>query len=180
MAFKRGGLKGVCGGLGESLRGMWGLRGGQRCYGSSGGSSSGVIEILGRVPEGMWGGLGASEGIWGRFGNDGGGSSKVWALGVLRGGVIAHPTDKPSPTGPPKGLSPLAEAMGQPLGWSRTESNGGVTDGGTPPGQRHRRPPHTKHKGQGTGGVHRSPRALFCLRLNNPIRRAAISIVEWK
>ncbi|XP_051499718.1 LOW QUALITY PROTEIN: voltage-dependent L-type calcium channel subunit alpha-1F-like, partial [Apus apus] len=37
-----------------------------------------------------------------------------------------------------------------------------------------------KHKGQGTGGVHRSPRALFCLRLNNPIRRAAISIVEWK
>uniref|UniRef100_A0A669QCQ8 Voltage-dependent L-type calcium channel subunit alpha n=1 Tax=Phasianus colchicus TaxID=9054 RepID=A0A669QCQ8_PHACC len=34
--------------------------------------------------------------------------------------------------------------------------------------------------GQGTGGVHRSPRALFCLRLNNPIRRAAISIVEWK
>uniref|UniRef100_A0A669QCR3 Voltage-dependent L-type calcium channel subunit alpha n=1 Tax=Phasianus colchicus TaxID=9054 RepID=A0A669QCR3_PHACC len=81
---------------------------------------------------------------------------------------------------PPKGLSPLAEAMGQPLGWSGTESNGGVTDGGTPPGQRHRRPPHTKHKGQGTGGVHRSPRALFCLRLNNPIRRAAISIVEWK
>uniref|UniRef100_A0A8C3GI74 Voltage-dependent L-type calcium channel subunit alpha n=1 Tax=Cairina moschata TaxID=8855 RepID=A0A8C3GI74_CAIMO len=36
------------------------------------------------------------------------------------------------------------------------------------------------HKGQGSGGVHRSPRALFCLRLNNPIRRAAISIVEWK
>ncbi|XP_040473138.1 voltage-dependent L-type calcium channel subunit alpha-1F isoform X2 [Falco naumanni] len=41
-------------------------------------------------------------------------------------------------------------------------------------------PPHPKHKGQGSGGVHRSPRALFCLRLNNPIRRAAISIVEWK
>uniref|UniRef100_A0A8V5GXT2 Voltage-dependent L-type calcium channel subunit alpha n=1 Tax=Melopsittacus undulatus TaxID=13146 RepID=A0A8V5GXT2_MELUD len=50
----------------------------------------------------------------------------------------------------------------------------------TPPGHRQRRPPHPKHKGQGTGGVHRSPRALFCLRLNNPIRRAAISIVEWK
>uniref|UniRef100_A0A663FHY2 Voltage-dependent L-type calcium channel subunit alpha n=1 Tax=Aquila chrysaetos chrysaetos TaxID=223781 RepID=A0A663FHY2_AQUCH len=59
-------------------------------------------------------------------------------------------------------------------------SNGGPAGGGTPPGQRHRRPPHTKHKGQGSGGVHRSPRALFCLRLNNPIRRAAISIVEWK
>uniref|UniRef100_A0A669QXF5 Voltage-dependent L-type calcium channel subunit alpha n=1 Tax=Phasianus colchicus TaxID=9054 RepID=A0A669QXF5_PHACC len=65
-------------------------------------------------------------------------------------------------------------------GEGECRGNGGVTDGGTPPGQRHRRPPHTKHKGQGTGGVHRSPRALFCLRLNNPIRRAAISIVEWK
>ncbi|RMB90025.1 hypothetical protein DUI87_33583 [Hirundo rustica rustica] len=79
--------------------------------------------------------------------------------------------------GPPKDLSPLAQAMGQPLGWG----SGGAAGEGTPPGQRQRRPPHPKHKGQGaTGGVHRSPRALFCLRLNNPIRRAAISIVEWK
>uniref|UniRef100_A0A6I8SFG6 Voltage-dependent L-type calcium channel subunit alpha n=1 Tax=Xenopus tropicalis TaxID=8364 RepID=A0A6I8SFG6_XENTR len=39
---------------------------------------------------------------------------------------------------------------------------------------------HSKHKNQGTGGVHRSPRALFCLYLSNPIRRACISIVEWK
>ncbi|KAM9250199.1 voltage-dependent L-type calcium channel subunit alpha-1F [Cariama cristata] len=84
--------------------------------------------------------------------------------------------------GPPKGLPSFAEAMGQPPGWPIGESNGGGTaGGGTPPGQRHRRPPHPKHKGQGPGGgVHRSPRALFCLRLNNPIRRAAISIVEWK
>uniref|UniRef100_A0A8C3BVJ4 Voltage-dependent L-type calcium channel subunit alpha n=1 Tax=Cairina moschata TaxID=8855 RepID=A0A8C3BVJ4_CAIMO len=79
-----------------------------------------------------------------------------------------------------RGLPSFAEAMGQPLGWPGAESNGGPAEGGTPPGQRHRRPPHTKHKGQGSGGVHRSPRALFCLRLNNPIRRAAISIVEWK
>ncbi|XP_050572588.1 LOW QUALITY PROTEIN: voltage-dependent L-type calcium channel subunit alpha-1F [Cygnus atratus] len=82
--------------------------------------------------------------------------------------------------GSPKGLPSFAEAMGQPLGWPVAESNGGPAEGGTPPGHRHRRPPHTKHKGQGSGGVHRSPRALFCLRLNNPIRRAAISIVEWK
>ncbi|XP_066064544.1 LOW QUALITY PROTEIN: voltage-dependent L-type calcium channel subunit alpha-1F [Chamaea fasciata] len=83
--------------------------------------------------------------------------------------------------GPPKDLSPLAEAMGQPLGWGSSDGAGGAAGGGTPPGQRQRRPPHPKHKGQGgTGGVHRSPRALFCLRLNNPIRRAAISIVEWK
>ncbi|XP_078520405.1 voltage-dependent L-type calcium channel subunit alpha-1F [Lissotriton helveticus] len=39
---------------------------------------------------------------------------------------------------------------------------------------------HNKHKGQGSTGVHRSPRALYCLGLNNPIRRACISIVEWK
>lgn len=83
--------------------------------------------------------------------------------------------------GRPKELPPLAEAMGQPLGWGSSDGAGGGAGGGTPPGQRQRRPPHPKHKGQGgTGGVHRSPRALFCLRLNNPIRRAAISIVEWK
>ncbi|XP_053824106.1 voltage-dependent L-type calcium channel subunit alpha-1F [Vidua chalybeata] len=83
--------------------------------------------------------------------------------------------------GPPKDLSPLAEAMGQPLGWGSGDGPGGAAGVGTPPGQRQRRPPHPKHKAQGgTGGVHRSPRALFCLRLNNPIRRAAISIVEWK
>ncbi|KAM8985952.1 voltage-dependent L-type calcium channel subunit alpha-1F isoform 1-T1 [Ara ararauna] len=82
--------------------------------------------------------------------------------------------------GPPKGLPPFPDAMGQPLGWPVAEGNGGPAGAGTPPGHRQRRPPHPKHKGQGSGGVHRSPRALFCLRLNNPIRRAAISIVEWK
>lgn len=83
--------------------------------------------------------------------------------------------------GPPKEPPSFAEATGQPPGWPMGEGTGGPAGGGTPPGQRHRRPPHPKHKGQGsTGGVHRSPRALFCLRLNNPIRRAAISIVEWK
>ncbi|XP_061875635.1 LOW QUALITY PROTEIN: voltage-dependent L-type calcium channel subunit alpha-1F-like [Colius striatus] len=96
--------------------------------------------------------------------------------------------------GPPKGLSPLSEA----LAWAGSAGNaggpsaggaglsdeiGGVGGVGTPPGPRQRRPPHPKHKGQASGGgagVHRSPRALFCLRLNNPLRRAAISIVEWK
>ncbi|XP_055645910.1 voltage-dependent L-type calcium channel subunit alpha-1F-like isoform X4 [Falco peregrinus] len=82
--------------------------------------------------------------------------------------------------GPPKEVPSFTEAMAQPLGWPIAEGNGGPAGGGTPPGHRQRRPPHPKHKGQGSGGVHRSPRALFCLRLNNPIRRAAISIVEWK
>ncbi|XP_077139980.1 voltage-dependent L-type calcium channel subunit alpha-1F [Ranitomeya variabilis] len=43
-----------------------------------------------------------------------------------------------------------------------------------------KRQQYSKHKNQGGSGVHRSPRALFCLYLNNPIRRASISIVEWK
>uniref|UniRef100_A0A3Q3GVH3 Voltage-dependent L-type calcium channel subunit alpha n=1 Tax=Labrus bergylta TaxID=56723 RepID=A0A3Q3GVH3_9LABR len=33
---------------------------------------------------------------------------------------------------------------------------------------------------QGSNQVQRAPRALYCLKLNNPIRRAALSIVEWK
>ncbi|KAF3860991.1 hypothetical protein F7725_001246 [Dissostichus mawsoni] len=32
---------------------------------------------------------------------------------------------------------------------------------------------------QGSNQVQRAPRALYCLKLNNPIRRAALSIVEW-
>ncbi|PWA32419.1 hypothetical protein CCH79_00020431 [Gambusia affinis] len=32
---------------------------------------------------------------------------------------------------------------------------------------------------QGSNQVQRAPRALFCLKLNNPIRRAALHIVEW-
>ncbi|XP_069604346.1 voltage-dependent L-type calcium channel subunit alpha-1F [Ranitomeya imitator] len=43
-----------------------------------------------------------------------------------------------------------------------------------------KRQQYSKHKNQGGSGVHRSPRALFCLYLSNPIRRASISIVEWK
>ncbi|XP_034027338.1 LOW QUALITY PROTEIN: voltage-dependent L-type calcium channel subunit alpha-1D-like [Thalassophryne amazonica] len=33
---------------------------------------------------------------------------------------------------------------------------------------------------QGSNQVQRAPRALFCLKLNNPIRQAALHIVEWK
>ncbi|KAJ8017280.1 hypothetical protein DPEC_G00016200 [Dallia pectoralis] len=39
---------------------------------------------------------------------------------------------------------------------------------------------HPKKVVQGSDKVQRAPRALYCLRLNNPIRRAALSIVEWK
>ncbi|MBN3284120.1 CAC1C protein, partial [Polyodon spathula] len=37
-----------------------------------------------------------------------------------------------------------------------------------------------KQKKQGTAATTRPPRALLCLTLKNPIRRACISIVEWK
>uniref|UniRef100_A0A673AD78 Voltage-dependent L-type calcium channel subunit alpha n=1 Tax=Sphaeramia orbicularis TaxID=375764 RepID=A0A673AD78_9TELE len=45
-------------------------------------------------------------------------------------------------------------------------------------GTQRKRGQHAKK--QGTNQVQRAPRALFCLKLNNPIRRAALSIVEWK
>ncbi|XP_077437766.1 calcium channel, voltage-dependent, L type, alpha 1F subunit isoform X2 [Vanacampus margaritifer] len=47
-------------------------------------------------------------------------------------------------------------------------------------GTQRRRGTHAKKQVQGTNQVQRAPRALYCLKLNNPIRRAALSIVEWK
>ncbi|XP_026187416.1 calcium channel, voltage-dependent, L type, alpha 1F subunit [Mastacembelus armatus] len=47
-------------------------------------------------------------------------------------------------------------------------------------GTQRKRGQHAKKQVQGTNQVQRAPRALFCLKLNNPIRRAALSIVEWK
>ncbi|CAK6975913.1 LOW QUALITY PROTEIN: voltage-dependent L-type calcium channel subunit alpha-1D-like [Scomber scombrus] len=47
-------------------------------------------------------------------------------------------------------------------------------------GTQRRRGAHAKKQVQGSNQVQRAPRALYCLKLNNPIRRAALSIVEWK
>ncbi|XP_053359228.1 calcium channel, voltage-dependent, L type, alpha 1F subunit [Clarias gariepinus] len=47
-------------------------------------------------------------------------------------------------------------------------------------GTQRKKSQHGKKQVQGTNQVQRAPRALFCLKLNNPIRRAALSIVEWK
>uniref|UniRef100_A0A671YK53 Voltage-dependent L-type calcium channel subunit alpha n=1 Tax=Sparus aurata TaxID=8175 RepID=A0A671YK53_SPAAU len=51
-----------------------------------------------------------------------------------------------------------------------------------PPGDvpSHKRQQYAKSKKQGSNANSRPPRALFCLNLNNPIRRACISLVEWK
>ncbi|XP_032840142.2 voltage-dependent L-type calcium channel subunit alpha-1D isoform X7 [Tyto alba] len=43
-----------------------------------------------------------------------------------------------------------------------------------------KRQQYAKSKKQGNTSNSRPPRALFCLSLNNPIRRACISVVEWK
>nr|XP_015203636.1 PREDICTED: voltage-dependent L-type calcium channel subunit alpha-1D isoform X7 [Lepisosteus oculatus] len=43
-----------------------------------------------------------------------------------------------------------------------------------------KRQQYAKSKKQGSSANSRPPRALFCLNLNNPIRRACISLVEWK
>uniref|UniRef100_A0A8C9TP71 Voltage-dependent L-type calcium channel subunit alpha n=1 Tax=Scleropages formosus TaxID=113540 RepID=A0A8C9TP71_SCLFO len=43
-----------------------------------------------------------------------------------------------------------------------------------------KRQQYAKSKKQGSSANSRPPRALFCLTLNNPLRRACISLVEWK
>ncbi|XP_048067144.1 voltage-dependent L-type calcium channel subunit alpha-1D isoform X8 [Megalobrama amblycephala] len=43
-----------------------------------------------------------------------------------------------------------------------------------------KRQQYAKSKKQGSISNSRPPRALFCLTLNNPVRRACINLVEWK
>ncbi|XP_047223094.1 voltage-dependent L-type calcium channel subunit alpha-1D [Girardinichthys multiradiatus] len=56
------------------------------------------------------------------------------------------------------------------------------TSGPAPVGSlaQRKRQQYAKSKKQGVSTNSRPPRALFCLTLNNPIRRACISLVEWK
>uniref|UniRef100_S4R182 Voltage-dependent L-type calcium channel subunit alpha n=1 Tax=Mus musculus TaxID=10090 RepID=S4R182_MOUSE len=82
-------------------------------------------------------------------------------------------TPEPSPAngtgpGPEWGLCP-----GPPTVGTDTSGASGL---GTP----RRRTQHNKHKTVAVASAQRSPRALFCLTLTNPIRRSCISIVEWK
>lgn len=82
-------------------------------------------------------------------------------------------TPEPSPAngagpGPEWGLCPEPPASGG--------ETGGASGLGTPK----RRTQHSKHKTVAVASAQRSPRALFCLTLANPLRRSCISIVEWK
>ncbi|XP_038603650.1 voltage-dependent L-type calcium channel subunit alpha-1F [Tachyglossus aculeatus] len=84
-----------------------------------------------------------------------------------------HEAPEEGPVQPVNRLSPGPE-------WGLSlEPRAGGPD---PPGSDtpRRRLQHSKHKSPGAGGTQRSPRALFCLSLNNPLRRSCISIVEWK
>nr|XP_057941063.1 voltage-dependent L-type calcium channel subunit alpha-1D isoform X3 [Doryrhamphus excisus] len=56
------------------------------------------------------------------------------------------------------------------------------TTGAAPVGSlaQRKRQQYAKSKKQGGSTNSRPPRALFCLTLNNPIRRACINLVEWK
>ncbi|XP_037334560.2 voltage-dependent L-type calcium channel subunit alpha-1D isoform X4 [Pungitius pungitius] len=64
----------------------------------------------------------------------------------------------------------------------RTQPTAVCTTGPAPVGSlaQRKRQQYAKSKKQGGSTSSRPPRALFCLTLNNPIRRACISLVEWK
>uniref|UniRef100_A0A9J7ZBP0 Voltage-dependent L-type calcium channel subunit alpha n=1 Tax=Cyprinus carpio carpio TaxID=630221 RepID=A0A9J7ZBP0_CYPCA len=65
---------------------------------------------------------------------------------------------------------------GQPK-MNRTETLNSTTSS---TGTQKKKSQHVKKQIQGSNQVQRAPRALFCLKLNNPIRRAALHLVEWK
>ncbi|XP_073672323.1 calcium channel, voltage-dependent, L type, alpha 1F subunit isoform X2 [Paramisgurnus dabryanus] len=60
---------------------------------------------------------------------------------------------------------------------NRTETLNSTTSS---TGTQKKKSQHMKKQVQGSNQVQRAPRALFCLKLNNPIRRAVLHFVEWK
>uniref|UniRef100_A0A8C7CZJ1 Voltage-dependent L-type calcium channel subunit alpha n=1 Tax=Oncorhynchus kisutch TaxID=8019 RepID=A0A8C7CZJ1_ONCKI len=80
----------------------------------------------------------------------------------------------PSGDVPPRPLSWQIHAAGHaPQSHAHTMSANG-------PANAPKRAQYAKSKKQGSNANTRPARALFCLKLNNPIRRACISLVEWK
>ncbi|XP_054473654.1 calcium channel, voltage-dependent, L type, alpha 1D subunit, a [Anoplopoma fimbria] len=81
------------------------------------------------------------------------------------------PTPAPAPAAAPAPVAPAAPpALPAPV--SSTIPVGALAQ--------KKRQQYAKSKKQGSNANSRPPRALFCLNLNNPIRRACISLVEWK
>ncbi|XP_028848761.1 voltage-dependent L-type calcium channel subunit alpha-1D isoform X7 [Denticeps clupeoides] len=104
---------------------------------------------------------------------------------------IAPPPWSESPAHSPQ--QPSSEAGG--LSWQAAISAARSAHGGAPrkvkghPNMgvapagslsQRKRQQYAKSKSKGSATNSRPPRALFCLTLNNPIRRACISLVEWK
>uniref|UniRef100_A0A3Q0QZ51 Voltage-dependent L-type calcium channel subunit alpha n=1 Tax=Amphilophus citrinellus TaxID=61819 RepID=A0A3Q0QZ51_AMPCI len=80
-------------------------------------------------------------------------------------------------------ISAARQAQGEPEKPNTTsQPSVCTTTGPAPVGSlaQKKRQQYAKSKKQGGSTSSRPPRALFCLTLNNPIRRACISLVEWK
>ncbi|XP_042263878.1 voltage-dependent L-type calcium channel subunit alpha-1D [Thunnus maccoyii] len=80
-------------------------------------------------------------------------------------------------------ISAARQAQGDDIAKPDMTSRPSVcTTGPAPVGSlaQRKRQQYAKSKKQGGSINSRPPRALFCLTLNNPIRRACISLVEWK
>uniref|UniRef100_A0A672LZJ6 Voltage-dependent L-type calcium channel subunit alpha n=1 Tax=Sinocyclocheilus grahami TaxID=75366 RepID=A0A672LZJ6_SINGR len=89
--------------------------------------------------------------------------------------TFPDPTPSNSPTSPPIKTDEWEENERPKM--NRTETlNSTTSSTGTQKKKSH----HVKKQVQGSNQVQRAPRALFCLKLNNPIRRAALHLVEWK
>ncbi|XP_070699512.1 calcium channel, voltage-dependent, L type, alpha 1D subunit, a [Pempheris klunzingeri] len=86
----------------------------------------------------------------------------------------APPASTPAPAAAPAPapVAPPAPAPALPAPASTTIPVGALAQ--------KKRQQYAKSKKQGSNANSRPPRALFCLNLNNPIRRACISLVEWK
>uniref|UniRef100_A0A3B4USW6 Voltage-dependent L-type calcium channel subunit alpha n=1 Tax=Seriola dumerili TaxID=41447 RepID=A0A3B4USW6_SERDU len=94
--------------------------------------------------------------------------------------------------GPGSGVSPVLawhaaisaarQAQDDPAKHEMSSRPSVCTTGPAPVGSlaQRKRQQYAKSKKQGGSTNSRPPRALFCLTLNNPIRRACISLVEWK
>ncbi|XP_038067562.1 voltage-dependent L-type calcium channel subunit alpha-1C-like [Patiria miniata] len=89
--------------------------------------------------------------------------------GTYISGSASTPTPTATtPSGAPAGVTPLSSAWKTTLAATTTVST-----------MSRRRNTYNKKK-QHSGTSLRPPRALFCLTLDNPVRRMCISIVEWK
>ncbi|XP_019118054.2 calcium channel, voltage-dependent, L type, alpha 1D subunit, a [Larimichthys crocea] len=83
----------------------------------------------------------------------------------------APPASTPAPAAAPAPAAPPAPPV-LPAPASTTIPVGALAQ--------KKRQQYAKSKKQGSNANSRPPRALFCLNLNNPVRRACISLVEWK